>query len=104
MKKLLSLTALFCAISLFAQDWDVTNPNEPFKETTISVEEGTWMNLDVSPDGKKIVFDLLGDLYIIPIAGGEAKPLRTGHAYEVQPRFSPQWKENFLHKRCRRGR
>ncbi|MFT7237234.1 MAG: imidazolonepropionase-like amidohydrolase/Tol biopolymer transport system component [Cyclobacteriaceae bacterium] len=93
MKKLLSLTALFCAISLFAQDWDVTNPNEPFKETTISVEEGTWMNLDVSPDGKKIVFDLLGDLYIIPIAGGEAKPLRTGHAYEVQPRFSPNGKK-----------
>ena len=80
------------SLNLLAQDWDVTNPVEPFKETSFSVDEGTWMNLDVSPDGKQIVFDLLGDIYIMPIAGGNATPLRTGHAFEVQPRFSPNGK------------
>ena len=47
------------------------------------------MNLDVSPDGQEIVFDLLGDLYIMPITGGEATVLRENLAYEIQPRFSP---------------
>ncbi len=51
--------------------------------------EGTWMSLDVSPDGQTIVFDLLGDLYTMPVTGGEASPLLTGMAYETQPRFSP---------------
>ena len=58
---------------------------------TISFEtnEGTWMSLDVSPDGKTIVFELLGDIYSIPIAGGEAKPVLTGLAFDSQPHFSP---------------
>ncbi len=47
------------------------------------------MNLDVSPDGSKIVFDLLGDIYMMPMEGGEAEVLRENLAYEVQPRFSP---------------
>ena len=51
--------------------------------------EGTWISLDVSPDGRTIVFDLLGDLYTLPIEGGEASPLLVGMAYETQPRFSP---------------
>ena len=89
---------LLCALPLFsiAQDkkddkkkWDVNNPGGPFKDVAFSVNEGTWMNLDVSPDGKEIVFDLLGDIYIMPATGGEAKALRQGLAMEVQPRFSP---------------
>ncbi len=80
------------SVTLNAQDWDVTAPVEPFKETSFKVDEGTWMNLDVSPDGKQIVFDLLGDIFIIPVGGGTATPLRTGHAFEVQPRFSPNGK------------
>ena len=51
--------------------------------------EGTWISLDVSPDGQTIVFDLLGDLYTMPATGGKASPLLTGMAYDVQPRFSP---------------
>ncbi|MDH5380625.1 MAG: amidohydrolase family protein, partial [Cyclobacteriaceae bacterium] len=50
---------------------------------------GTWMSIDISPDGKNIVFDLLGDIFIMPAIGGTAKALRTGISYEVQPRFSP---------------
>jgi imidazolonepropionase-like amidohydrolase/Tol biopolymer transport system component len=73
--------------------WDVTNPDGPYKEVSFAVNEGTWMNLDVSPDGKEIIFDLLGDIYSIPIAGGNAQLLRGGHAFEVQPRFSPNGKK-----------
>ena len=89
----ISLVAVFFVSTTFAQDkWDVSQPPGDFKETTISVDEGTWMNLDVSPDGSQIVFDLLGDIYIMPIGGGDAKVLREGHAFEVQPRFSPDGK------------
>ncbi|SEL42787.1 Imidazolonepropionase [Aquimarina amphilecti] len=71
--------------------WDVSNPNGQFnyKDHTFTTDEGTWMNLDVSPDGKTIVFDLMGDIYSIPVTGGKAKTLRTGIPFEVQPRFSP---------------
>ncbi|MCG8605299.1 amidohydrolase family protein [bacterium] len=69
--------------------WDVTEPIGPTKTVEFTTTEGTWMNLDVSPDGKEIVFDLLGDLYTLPIKGGKAKLLSGGPAYEVQPRFSP---------------
>ncbi len=51
--------------------------------------KGTWMSLDVSPDGQTIVFDFLGDLYTLPIAGGTASPLTSGLAFDAQPRFSP---------------
>lgn len=59
------------------------------KDQTIDTTEGTWMSLDVSPDGKEIVFDLLGDLYIMPIAGGEPRKLTSGVSWDMQPRFSP---------------
>lgn len=73
--------------------WDVNNAFDSYKEVNFSTDEGTWMNLDVSPDGKLIVFDLLGDIYTMPIEGGNATPLRQGPAYEVQPRFSPDGKK-----------
>ncbi len=73
--------------------WDVMSPEgQPGKDVTIDVTEGTWLSLDVSPDGGEIVFDLLGDLYTLPIAGGEAKALTTGLAWDMQPRYSPDGK------------
>lgn len=94
----LGICLLFCVAFASAQDekkWDVANPegNWNFKEIKFTTDEGTWMNLDVSPDGKHIVFDLLGDIYIIPIEGGKAKALRTGLPFEIQPRFSPDGKK-----------
>lgn len=52
-------------------------------------DEGTWMSVDVAPSGENLVFDLLGDLYVLPVAGGAARPLTDGPAFDTQPRFSP---------------
>lgn len=112
MKLNLSILFLLTTLSLFAQKkkatkpttpakkeepkkWDVNNPpgNWGWKDVKFTTEEGTWLNLDVSPDGKTIAFDMLGDIYTMPIAGGKATPIRTGIAWEVQPRFSPDGKK-----------
>ncbi|MCH2194985.1 amidohydrolase family protein [Kordia sp.] len=93
----LVLYGLLFVCTLFAQDkkntdrWDVSNPKGGFnyKDHSFTTNEGTWMNLDVSPDGKTIVFDMMGDIYSIPISGGTAKTLRTGIPFEIQPHFSP---------------
>ena len=66
----------------------VASPLLPSSTKEFTLTEGTWMNLDVSPDGSQLVFDLLGDIYIMPITGGKATLLRGGHPYEVQPRFN----------------
>lgn len=64
-------------------------PLRPARVVRFQAREGTWMSLDVSPDGKTIVFDLLGDLYTLPIAGGRATRLTSGMAFNRQPRYSP---------------
>ena len=57
--------------------WDVAAEFGPTSKVTFDTSEGTWMNVDVSPDGRRIVFDLLGDIYTMPITGGKAKRLTT---------------------------
>ena len=63
------------------------------RKIAFATDEGTWMSLDVSPDGQQIVFDLLGDLYTLPIAGGEAKRIVGEMSFESQPKFSPDGKQ-----------
>ncbi|MGG5487974.1 amidohydrolase family protein [Gaetbulibacter sp. PBL-D1] len=97
---LISSLILLITLSVFGQEtkkdsvWNVSNPqgNWDFKDIKLSTNEGTWMNIDVSPDGKLIVFDMLGDIYKIDINGGKATVLREGLAFEIQPRFSPDGK------------
>ncbi len=69
--------------------WDVNTPRGPTRTVEFETSAGTWMNLDVSPDGRTIVFDLLGDIYTLPIAGGAATLIRGGFAFESMPRWSP---------------
>jgi len=64
-------------------------PLVPTRTISFNTTEGTWMSLDVSPDGKSIIFDLVGDLYSIPFRGGEAKRITSGIAFDSQPVFSP---------------
>jgi Tol biopolymer transport system component/imidazolonepropionase-like amidohydrolase len=68
-------------------------PLKTTRKISFTTDEGTWVSLDPSPDGKQIVFDLLGDLYLVSTAGGEAKRLTEGPAWDCQPRFSPDGKQ-----------
>lgn len=68
-------------------------PLSPARVVHFRVTEGTWMSLDVSPDGQTIVFDLLGDLYTVPITGGHARQLTSGMAFNSQPRCSPDGRQ-----------
>lgn len=98
----LTLLALFSTAPLFAQQapaqdsahadasgWDVTRAHGPTQPVRFTTDEGTWMTVDVSPDGQTLVFDLLGDLYTLPRGGGQATRITSGPAYDVQPQFSP---------------
>jgi Tol biopolymer transport system component len=64
-------------------------PLEAERTARFTATEGSWMSVDVSPDGRTLVFDLLGDLYTLPIEGGNATRLTSGLAFDAQPRFSP---------------
>ena len=84
-------------ITLAAQQADDEDPQpqqeglplSPGRTISTSFTEGSWMSVDVSPDGETLVFDFLGDLYTMPITGGTATPLTRGMAFDGQPRFSP---------------
>lgn len=64
-------------------------PLEAARSLDISTDQGTWISLDVHPDGSKLVFDLLGDLYELPIEGGKAKRITEGLAFDSHPKYSP---------------
>lgn len=85
------------AVSLIAQTREPAKPaTELSLKTTrtidFTVDEGTWMSLDVSPDGKTVLFDLLGHLYTMPIEGGTAHAITLGLSFDTQPRYSPDGK------------
>ncbi len=101
-RNLAALTLVFVSTTALAQGraageapaWDVNAPpGQATRQVRINVDEGTWMNLDVSPDGRTIAFDLLGDIYTMPIAGGTPRRITSGLAYDQQPRFSPDGRQ-----------
>ncbi|MBC7895188.1 MAG: PD40 domain-containing protein [Cytophagaceae bacterium] len=70
---------------------DPTNtlPLVTTRQARFTTDEGTWMSVDVSPDGRTVVFDLLGDVYSVPISGGKATLVVGGNSVDMQPRYSP---------------
>ncbi|MEO8029094.1 MAG: amidohydrolase, partial [Bryobacteraceae bacterium] len=64
-------------------------PLKPTRKIEFTTNEGTWLSLDVAPDGKTIVFELAGDLYTLPIAGGQANRITSGMPYDTMPVYSP---------------
>lgn len=67
-------------------------PLKAERKIEFTTNEAAWLSLDVSPDGKTIVFELLGDLYTLPIIGGKAMRVTSGLALDTQPRYSPDGK------------
>ncbi len=73
--------------------WSIETPPGTSSQQVIDVSEGTWVSVDVHPSGDEIVFDLLGDLYVMPISGADSaerspEKLTSGIAWDFQPRFS----------------
>ncbi|MBZ5857450.1 amidohydrolase family protein [Flavihumibacter profundi] len=68
-------------------------PLKASRKIKINTTEGSWTSVDMSPDGKTIIFDLMGDLYSIPATGGKAKAITSGFAFDTHPRFSPDGKK-----------
>jgi Tol biopolymer transport system component len=64
-------------------------PLEGARTVAFTTDEGSWISLDVAPDGKTILFELLGDFYTIPTSGGDATRITDGMAFDSQPRYSP---------------
>ena len=101
MKKIIYplLIIMFSSGILFSQNKteekdnkEKSNKNLPIKPQRfydLNTNVGSWISLDVSPDGQKIVFDLLGDIYSIPITGGKAERVTKGMAFDSHPKFSP---------------
>jgi Tol biopolymer transport system component len=71
---------------------DINKPRADARKVAFTVSEGTWMGVDLSPDGSTLVFDLLGDIYTMPVAGGKATAITRGPAWDWHPRFSPDGK------------
>ncbi len=95
----IALIPVFLSFSVLAaekdkeEEWDVGAPPGTSRTIPIDTRAGTWMSLDVSPNGRTIAFDLLGDIYLLPIDGGQATAIESGHAWSMQPRFSPDGSE-----------
>ena len=89
--KVLFTALLTTSTLVFSQDEKEDNnlPLIASREVTINTNEGTWMALDVHPNGRKIIFDLLGDLYELPIEGGKATRITDGLAFDSQPKYAP---------------
>ncbi len=88
---------LLAALTLAAQDQKPPAkkpglPIKPDRKIEFTTDEATWLSLTLTPDGKSIVFELMGDLYTLPIGGGEAKPITSGMAFDSQPSVSPDGK------------
>jgi imidazolonepropionase-like amidohydrolase/Tol biopolymer transport system component len=97
LRSIVALVLLSASASAAQQEdkksaWDVSSPPGEHRDIPLDTHTGTWMSVDVSPDGKRVVFDMLGDIYDLPIEGGEARSLASGMAWDMQPRYSPDGK------------
>lgn len=84
-RRIVHLICILACVALAAHEAH----GQTAREIELSLQEGTWMSLDISPDGRWIAFDLLNDIYLLPAAGGEARAIHRGSAVQRNPRFSP---------------
>jgi len=88
---LLLVLAPICVTNAFAEDPSAADelPLNPERKIEFTTDEGTWISLDVSRDGNTILFELLGDLYTVPMTGGDAVAITRGMSFDSQPVYSP---------------
>jgi Tol biopolymer transport system component/C-terminal processing protease CtpA/Prc len=72
MRKLISILTLTAALGASAADTPL------------------WLrNAALSPDGSKLAFTYKGDIFTVPVAGGDARQITTSAAYDSYPVWSP---------------
>ncbi|MES2328758.1 MAG: amidohydrolase family protein [Bacteroidota bacterium] len=88
---LLFIICLFAGKSdyCFSQELSI----KPARTLSFATNEGTEMSVDISPDGKTILFTILGDIYTVPVSGGTATQLTQGMAFNWCPFWSPDGKK-----------
>ena len=88
-----ALLAFVMRSAIAGPDWNVEDTGQPYIDADFTVTEGTWISVDVSPDDRTLVFDLLGDIYTLPATGGDATLVHGGPAMQRSPRFSPDGRQ-----------
>ena len=85
MKKLilgLALAGMMMPAGLWAQ--------ESAAQAARTEENPLWLRYPaISPDGTQIAFCYMGDIFIVPVSGGEARQLTSNPAYDYMPVWSP---------------
>src|SRR6202049_2165411 len=92
MRKFALLTLVLTCVAAQESKKKPGLPLKPERKLDFTTDEGTWLSVAVSPDGKTIAFDLLGDLYTLPVTGGEAHAIDTGLPFAGHQAFSPDGK------------
>ena len=55
-----------------------------------SSESPLWMRYSaISPDGSTIAFAYKGDIFTVPVTGGEARQITSNSAFDSRPVWSP---------------
>ena len=91
-RSILFISFLFVSVSYSVGQ---TTPSQPQETISIKVNEGTDLGLDLSPDGRSVVIDMLGQLWLVPAGGGSARAITDAVrdvAEDNDPSFSPDGK------------
>jgi imidazolonepropionase-like amidohydrolase/Tol biopolymer transport system component len=81
------VSLLLCSPPALAQGRRDSPPN--WRTIEFETTEVTGANVTVSPDGRWLVFSILGHLFRLPVGGGAAEQLTFGPYYDTDPVFSP---------------
>lgn len=84
---------LVCGIVFFQCDGPPVEekPEKELKDLTLT--EGTNMAVALSPSGDTLAYDLLGRIWLMPVSGGEGKPITDPYGNARQPSWSPDGKK-----------
>ena len=84
-----TLILLFILLSMKAAGLVAQNDS---LSITLDTEDFTQPHISISPDGKQLLFDVLGDLYRVPTTGGRAQKVLENQAWMSHAVWAPDAK------------